>query len=86
VTPVTGREDPAALLPAFFRFIGQWLPTGAAVSAPRNNVYFPGDQHGRPLLVRAGCLVLAAIVVGVTLSVQRLTPAADESDDRAASE
>lgn len=58
-SPSSGGAAAPELLPAFFRFVGQWLPTGAATSALRNNVYFTGAQHGRPLLVLAGWLLLA---------------------------
>jgi hypothetical protein len=86
-SPASGGAVAPELLPAFFRFIGQWLPTGAAVSALRNNVYFPGDQHGRPLLVLTGWLVLAAVVL--TIAVRRqgtVEPATDEREARAPSE
>jgi hypothetical protein len=58
-SPSSGGAAAPELLPAFFRFVGQWLPTGAATSALRNNVYFTGAQHGRPLFVLFGWLVLA---------------------------
>jgi hypothetical protein len=58
-SPSAGGAAAPDLLPGFFRFVGQWLPTGAATSALRNNVYFSGFQHGRPLFVLAGWLVLA---------------------------
>jgi hypothetical protein len=45
------------LLPQPFAFLSQWLPTGAAVSAVRNAVYFRGDQHARPILVVAAWAV-----------------------------
>jgi hypothetical protein len=41
------------LLPGFFRFVGHWLPPGAAVTALRDAAYFPGHEHVRPYLVLA---------------------------------
>jgi hypothetical protein len=41
------------LLPAPFAFISHWLPSGATVTALRDAVYFPADQHVRPLAVQA---------------------------------
>ena len=42
------------LLPPPFAFLSQWLPSGATVTALRDAIYFPDDQHARPLLVLAG--------------------------------
>ena len=41
------------LLPAPFAFISQWLPSGARVTLLRDAIYFPADQHARPILVLA---------------------------------
>jgi hypothetical protein len=41
------------LLPRPFAFVSQWLPSGATVTALREAVYFPADQHARPILVLA---------------------------------
>lgn len=60
-SPSSGGAVAPELLPAFFRFIHQWLPTGAVTSALRNNVYFAGAQHGRPLFVLAGWLLIALV-------------------------
>ena len=68
-SPSSGGAVAPELLPAFFRFIHQWLPTGAATSALRNNVYFAGAQHGRPLLVLAAWLLIA--LVGLYLLSRR---------------
>jgi hypothetical protein len=55
------------LLPAFYRFVGRFLPNGATVEAIRNAVYFTHNQHLEPLIVEAiwiicafGLLMLAA--------------------------
>jgi hypothetical protein len=39
------------LLPRPFAFVSQWLPSGATVTALREAVYFPADQHARPIAV-----------------------------------
>ena len=41
------------LLPRPFAFVSQWLPSGATVTALRDAVYFPADQHARPIAVLA---------------------------------
>jgi hypothetical protein len=41
------------LLPAPFAFVSQWLPSGATVTSLRDAIYFPGDEHARPILVLA---------------------------------
>jgi hypothetical protein len=41
------------LLPAPFAFVSKWLPSGATVMALREAVYFPADQHPRPIVVLA---------------------------------
>jgi hypothetical protein len=68
-SPSSGGAAAPELLPGFFRFVGQWLPTGAATSALRNNVYFTGAQHGRPLFVLFGWLLLA--LLGIYLLSRR---------------
>ena len=73
-SPSWGGAVAPELLPAFFRFIHQWLPTGAATSALRNNVYFAGAQHGRPLFVLAAWLLIA--LVGLYLVSRRRRPTA----------
>ena len=56
------------LLPAPFAFISQWLPSGATVTALRDAIYFPADQHVRPIAVQA---VWAAALFGAWLIVAR---------------
>ena len=41
------------LLPRPFALVSQWLPSGATVTALREAVYFPFDQHARPIVVLA---------------------------------
>ncbi|NKI43177.1 DUF3533 domain-containing protein [Streptomyces physcomitrii] len=51
--PSAGGAYPSALLPAFWRAIGDWLPPGAGTTAVRNTVYFSGHALTRPLWVLA---------------------------------
>jgi hypothetical protein len=52
------------LLPAPFAAISQWLPSGATVTSLRDAIYFPGDQHTRPILVlSAWAAALFAVMV-----------------------
>ena len=41
------------LLPPPFAFLSQWLPSGAAVTALRDAIYFPAHQHVGPIAVLA---------------------------------
>jgi hypothetical protein len=41
------------LLPRPLAFVSQWLPSGATVTALREAVYFPADQHAQPIAVLA---------------------------------
>ena len=41
------------LLPRPLAFVSQWLPSGATVTALREAVYFPADQHVQPIAVLA---------------------------------
>ncbi|MGZ4312466.1 MAG: DUF3533 domain-containing protein [Solirubrobacteraceae bacterium] len=56
------------LLPAFYRFVGRFLPNGATVETIRNAVYFTDHQHLEPILVDAawiaGALALLLIAAG----------------------
>jgi hypothetical protein len=54
------------LLPRPLAFVSQWLPSGATVTALREAVYFPTDQHTRPIAVLATwatILFIAMLVV-----------------------
>lgn len=55
------------LLPDPFGFLTQWLPSGATVTALRNAVYFPDNQHPRPIAVLATwAIVLFAAMIFVS--------------------
>jgi hypothetical protein len=41
------------LLPRPLAFVSQWLPSGATVTALREAIYFPADQHVQPIAVLA---------------------------------
>ncbi|WP_093717412.1 ABC transporter permease [Actinacidiphila alni] len=51
--PSSGGVYPAALLPPFWRAIGQALPPGAGTTVVRNTVYFDGHNTTGPLWVLA---------------------------------
>lgn len=65
--PSSGGPYQYALLPAFWRGVGPWLPNGAGTSAIRNIVYFGGHDIRTSLLVLAG-YVVAGLVVGVLVA------------------
>jgi hypothetical protein len=50
--------------------------TGVATSALRNNVYFAGAQHGRPLFVLAAWLLIALFGLYLVSRRRRHTPQA----------
>jgi hypothetical protein len=55
------------LLPPPFAFVSQWLPSGATVTALRDAVYFPANQHIRPIAVLATwATVLLALMLLVS--------------------
>jgi hypothetical protein len=62
--PSSGGPFAPELLPGFWRDVGDLIPTGAAVDALRNVVYFPDASIGRELLV-----LLIWAVVGAALAV-----------------
>jgi hypothetical protein len=63
------------LLPAFYGFIGRYLPTGATVEAVRNAVYFRHDQLVQPFVVE-GCWLLAALLAFLAVArIRGHTPA-----------
>lgn len=65
-SPSSGGAVATDLLPGFFRFIGQWLPPGAGVSALRDAAYFKGPEHLRPVLVLIGWAAVASTTLAVT--------------------
>jgi hypothetical protein len=58
------------LLPAFYRFVGRFLPNGATVETIRNAVYFRHDQQLTPVMVQATWFVcaLAALLLAARLA------------------
>ena len=53
------------LLPPPFAFLTKWLPSGSTVTALRNAVYFPDNQHPQPIAVLAtwAIVLFAAMIV-----------------------
>jgi hypothetical protein len=76
--PSAGGAYPMTLLPAFWRAIGDWLPTGAGTTAVRNTVYFSGHATAQALGVLAGYAVIgSAVAVAASaahLRYMRLVP------------
>jgi hypothetical protein len=65
------------LLPAFYRFVGRFLPNGATVETIRNAVYFRQDQHLAPIVVEATWLVCALAVLLLAARLGGRTPSLD---------
>jgi hypothetical protein len=61
------------LLPAFYRFVGRFLPNGATVETIRNAVYFRHDQQLAPIMVQATWFVcaLAALLLAARLAARK---------------
>ena len=67
-TVISGASILPEFLPAFGRYLGENLPTGAGVQAVRDNLYFPAGPIGRHLLVLAlyaGCGCLLVLVTNL---------------------
>jgi hypothetical protein len=62
------------LLPPPFAFVSQWLPSGATVTAIRNAVYFPDEQHARPILVLATWATALFAAMLIVSHVRRTSP------------
>ena len=62
------------LLPAFYRFVGRFLPNGATVEMIRNAVYFTGHQHLEPILVEAAWITGAFVLLLITAGRRGRTP------------
>jgi hypothetical protein len=58
------------LLPRPLAFVSQWLPSGATVTALREAIYFPADQHAQPIAVLATWAT--ALFVGMLVVSHRL--------------
>ncbi|MFK4228104.1 DUF3533 domain-containing protein [Streptomyces sp. NPDC019890] len=71
--PSAGGAYPAALLPPFWRAIGDWLPPGAGTTAVRNTIYFSGHALTQPLWVLGLYAALGALlaVVASALHIRR---------------
>nr|WP_317452516.1 ABC transporter permease [Streptomyces sp. CBMA29] len=68
--PSSGGVYPAALLPPFWRAIGQILPPGAGTTVVRNTVYFDGHDITRSLWI-LGAWAFGGIVVSVLSAALR---------------
>jgi hypothetical protein len=62
----SGGAVATPLLPAFFAFVGRYLPPGATVSILHTAAYFPTAQHGEPFLVLAVWILGAAAALLVS--------------------
>jgi FtsH-binding integral membrane protein len=62
------------LLPAFYRFVGQFLPNGATVETIRNAVYFTAHQHLEPILVEAAWITGALLLLLIAATRRGRTP------------
>ena len=65
--PSAGGAYSWPLLPAFWRVIGPWIPSGAGTAAARGIAYFGGVAIGTDLLVIAAYGVLGVVAVYVVL-------------------
>lgn len=66
----SGGANAPPLLPAFYHFVGRFLPNGATVEIVRNAVYFGDHQHIEPMIVQV--LWLACTSTALILSVRLL--------------
>ena len=62
------------LLPAFYRFVGRFLPNGATVETIRNAVYFTANQHLAPILIEAVWITGSLVLLLVAARSRRRTP------------
>ena len=62
------------LLPAFYRFVGRFLPNRATVEMIRNAVYFTDHQHLAPILVEAAWITGAFVLLLSPAGSRRRTP------------
>jgi hypothetical protein len=67
--PSAGGTVPPELLPGFWRFFGEVLPNGAAVTAVRGAVYFPEASLATPLIVLAAWSLVGAALGSFTARV-----------------
>jgi hypothetical protein len=64
------------LLPAFYRFVGRFLPNGATVETLRNAVYFQSHQQLEPIIVEGTWLVCSLAGLLLTARLKGRTPSA----------
>jgi hypothetical protein len=62
------------LLPAFYRFVGRFLPNGATVETIRNAVYFTDHQHLEPILVEAAWITSSFVLLLIAAERRGRTP------------
>jgi len=62
------------LLPAFYRFVGRFLPNGATVETVRNAVYFRHNQQLEPVVVEAAWIVCSLLAVLLAAELRGQTP------------
>jgi hypothetical protein len=64
------------LLPPGLAFASQWLPSGATVTALRNAVYFPDNQHLHPVVVLAAWAIGLFVAMIAVSRRRRISPGA----------
>jgi hypothetical protein len=62
------------LLPAFYRFVGRFLPNGATVETIRNAVYFTDHQHLEPILIQTAWITGALALLLTAARSRHRTP------------
>jgi hypothetical protein len=65
-TVISGASILPEFLPAFGRYVGENLPTGAGVQAVRDDLYFPDASIDKHLIVLALYAGIGAVVVLIT--------------------
>jgi len=65
-TVVSGASILPEFLPTAGRVIGEFLPTGAGVTAVRDGLYFPTADIARPLTILAAYAIIGCLIVLVT--------------------
>ncbi|HEY0002711.1 MAG TPA: ABC transporter permease [Actinoplanes sp.] len=79
-TVISGASILPEFLPAFGRYVGSNLPTGAGVQAVRDDLYFPAAPIGRHLVVLALYAGIGAAVVLITNMLPNRRNATSEVD------
>jgi hypothetical protein len=70
--PASGGASGLLFLPAFYRFVGDWLPLTNAVTVTRNVSYFGGHAIGAPLGVLAAWAGGGLVVLTVAMVAEYL--------------